>query len=236
VRIGHGEKEDDPPTPFTLDAFPGLPGLAGGFVNPFSLSLVYTSRDAVLGPTRGWRAIAKVSHTDRALKSDYEFTRLDLDFGYLYPFCHGDHVLGARLNGGFISGPDGDVPFWELERLGGDDTLRGFFPRRFLGTQRVLLNVEYRFHLFAFDFFEVWRVRVGGVLFGEAGRVFISRDELAREFSLNDDLVSRVVDDLQYSYGGGLRIAVSQAIVARIDVGFSDEEQGLVYLSFGQAF
>jgi hypothetical protein len=29
---------------------------------------------------------------------------------------------------------------------------------------------------------------------------------------------------------------LAQAIVARVDVGFSDEEQGLVYLSFGQAF
>jgi hypothetical protein len=45
-----------------------------------------------------------------------------------------------------------------------------------------------------------------------------------------------VVDDLKYSYGGGLRFALSRAIVARIDVGFSDEEKGLVYLSFGQAF
>ena len=44
-----------------------------------------------------------------------------------------------------------------------------------------------------------------------------------------------VVSDLQYSYGGGLRIALSQALVARIDVGFSDEETGLVYLAFGQA-
>jgi predicted ABC-type transport system involved in lysophospholipase L1 biosynthesis ATPase subunit len=44
------------------------------------------------------------------------------------------------------------------------------------------------------------------------------------------------VSDLQYSYGGGLRIALSQALVARIDVGFSDEETGLVYLAFGHAF
>ena len=41
---------------------------------------------------------------------------------------------------------------------------------------------------------------------------------------------------LRYSYGGGIRIALSEALVARIDVGFSDEEQGLTYLEFGQTF
>ncbi len=236
VRIGHGDKFDDPPRPFTLDAFPGLPGVKGGYVNPLGVSLVYSSRDQVLEPTRGWRAILKVAHTDRALQSDFQFTRVDADLGYLYSFWHERHVIGARLNGGFISGPRRDVPFWELERLGGDDTLRGFFPRRFLGSQRVLLNLEYRFPIYAFDFFDIWHVRIGGTVFGEAGRVFISQSALRNEFELNGSIVHRVVSDLQYSYGGGLRIALSQALVARIDVGFSDEEKGLVYLAFGQAF
>ena len=89
VRIGHGDKEDDPPTPFTLDAFPDLPGVEGGFVNPIGLSIVYASRDEVLQPTRGWRAIVKVVHTNRALQSDFEFTRVDADFGYLYSFWRG---------------------------------------------------------------------------------------------------------------------------------------------------
>jgi hypothetical protein len=44
------------------------------------------------------------------------------------------------------------------------------------------------------------------------------------------------VNDLRYSSGGGLRFALSQALVARIDVGFSDEETGLVYLEFGHTF
>ena len=228
VRIGHGDEFDNPRRPFTLDAFPDLPGVEGGFVNPLGVSLVYTSRDQVLEPTRGWRAILKVAHTNRALQSDFQFTRVDADVGYLHPIWRPGHVLGARLNGGFIAGPRSDVPFWELERLGGDDTLRGFFPRRFLGTQRVLLNLEY--------FFNIWHVRVGGVVFGEAGRVFISDHQLRDEFKLNESLISRVVSDLQYSYGGGLRFALSQALVARIDFGFSDEETALVYLAFGQAF
>lgn len=41
---------------------------------------------------------------------------------------------------------------------------------------------------------------------------------------------------MRVSYGGGLRIALSEAILARTDVGFSEEESGLVYLTFGHTF
>jgi hypothetical protein len=79
-------------------------------------------------------------------------------------------------------------------------------------------------------------VTVGAAAFGETGRVFIDRDELTDEFKLDSDLVSRVVNNLQYSYGAGLRFMLSEAIVARVDVAFSEEETGLVYLAFGHAF
>jgi outer membrane protein assembly factor BamA len=235
VTIGRGDRDDDD-TPFTVDEFPDLPGIEGGFVNPLELSLVWNTRDDIIRPTRGWRGILKVSHTDRALLSDFEYTRWIADLSYLYSFWEGRHIVGARLNGGFIDGPRKDIPFWELEDLGGSDTLRGFFPHRFLGTSRVLLSLEYRAKLGSFDFFDIWNVQIDGVVFGEAGRVFIDNDELSDEFDLDDDIIDRVVVNFQYSYGPGLRIALSKALVARIDVGFSEEEQGLVYLAFGHTF
>src|SRR5690348_15501818 len=92
VKIGRGNAFTDPARPFTLDAFPDLPGVHGGRVNPLGLSLVYTSRDDPIDPKSGWRAILKVAHTDRALGSDFEFTRVDADVGYLYPLRGGAHV------------------------------------------------------------------------------------------------------------------------------------------------
>jgi outer membrane protein assembly factor BamA len=234
VDIEPGDRDGD--TPFTVDAFPTLPGIEGGFVNPLGLSLVYNARDDVIWPTRGWRIIAKVSHTNRELKSDFEFTRIVLDAGYLYGFSDGRHVLGARLSGGYIDGPPRDVPFWELTELGGDDTLRGYFPRRFLGQAHALINLEYRVKLFAFDFFDIWRVQVAGALFGDAGRVFASEGDLDDEFDLTDEFIDDLADDIRYSYGGGLRFLVSRAIIARVDVGFSEEETALVYLKFGHTF
>ena len=86
------------------------------------------------------------------------------------------------------------------------------------------------------NFFDIWKVKIDGVLFGEAGRVFLNRKDLENEFHLNSRIFHRLANDFRYSYGTGLRIALSEALVARIDVGFSEEEQGLVYLSFGQTF
>ena len=37
-------------------------------------------------------------------------------------------------------------------------------------------------------------------------------------------------------HGGGLRFILARALVARVDVGFSEEEIGLVYLKFGHTF
>jgi len=234
IDIEHGDRDDD--TPFTTDLFPDLPGIEGGFVNPIGLALVYNGRDDLIWPTRGWRIIAKVSHTNRALKSDFEFTRAVLDAGYLHSFGEGRHVVGVRLSGEYINGPRNDVPFWELTELGGDDTLRGYFPRRFLGQGHALINLEYRVKLFAFNFFDIWRVQVAGAIFGDAGRVFINQGELDDEFDLTDDIIDDITNDVRYSYGGGLRFILARALVARVDVGFSEEETGLVYLQFGHTF
>jgi len=234
VHIGRGDRDDD--TPFTVNRFPDLPGVHGGNVNPFELSLVYDSRDGVVRPTRGSRLIVKAAHTNRALLSDFEYTRYVIDASTLVSTANGRHILGIRLDAAYMDGPRRAIPFWELEELGGDDTLRGFFPHRFRGRARGLVSLEYRAGLTSFDFYHLWHVRLDGVVFGEAGRVFIDRNEVGDEFDLGQNSVRHIVSALKYSAGGGLRIALSEALVARIDVGFSDEETGLVYLAFGHTF
>jgi outer membrane protein assembly factor BamA len=234
TRIGRGDRMGD--TPFTAERFPDLPGIQGGFVNPFEASAVWNTRDDVVRPLHGWRGILKIAHTNRTMLSDYEFTRYVADVSTVGSTADGHHTLAFRLGGAYVSGPKDAVPFWELEELGGDDTLRGFFPNRFLGRGRALVTLEYRGRMTDFDFFRLWHVQVDGVLFAEAGRVFINDHSLRHEFDLDRNIVKRVVNDLKYSYGPGVRIALSEALVARIDVGFSDEETGLVYLAFGQTF
>ena len=234
VSIRNGERDGD--IPFTPERFPDLPGVDGGVVVPVGLSLVWNNRDDLLRPTRGWRTILKALHANGAWGSDFEYSQFIVDLGYLRSFFDENLVLAIRMNGEYIQAPPDRVPFWELSELGGDDTLRGFFPYRFLGTSRILFNLEVRFPIVDFDFFDIWDVDIDGVAFADSGRVFIDDDDLEDEFRLDDDILERIIDDFQYDYGGGLRIKLADALVARIDVGFSDEETGLVYLEFGQTF
>ncbi len=141
-----------------------------------------------------------------------------------------------RVNGELIAGPEGQIPFWELSELGGRETLRGFRPYRFVGTSRFLVNGEARYSLIQFDFIHRWHIRIDGVLFGDGGRVFIDEEALSKEYGLNQDIINQQTSGFQYSYGCGVRLAMAQSLLARIDVGFSEEEKGLVFLSFGQMF
>lgn len=232
VQIRRGKRNDE--IAFTPDKYPDLPGVEGGVVNPLAVSLVWNTRDDVTRPTRGWRMILKVIQPNHAF-SDFKFARFIADAGYLRSFGGERYVAGLRVNGEWVETRH-QAPFWELTELGGEQTLRGFFPHRFVGKGSVLLNGELRGRIVSFDFRRLWHVRIDGVLFGDGGRVFIDRDELHNEFRLDDQIIERILNDFQYSYGCGLRIALSDALVARIDAGFSNEETGLMYLSFGHMF
>jgi outer membrane protein assembly factor BamA len=222
--------------PCTTSEFPDLPGVEGGWVNYLGLSVVWDNSDSIVRPTRGWRFIVKAIHTNNLLVGPYEFTRFVGDGSHLMSFFEKRLILGIRVNGELIVGPEKQIPFWELSELGGRETLRGFLPYRFVGTSRFLVNGEARYALTEFDFIHRWHIRIDGVVFGDAGRVFIDENALSSEFGLNQEIINRQTSGFQFSYGFGTRIAIGQAILARIDVGFSEEETGLVYLSFGQMF
>lgn len=231
ANISNGRMLDD--LPFTPDEFPNVTGVDGGTVAPIALSLVWNSRDDVFHPTEGWRVILKALHANKAIGGDFEFSQFIGDLGYLRSFFDNRLTLAARANGEQILGPDQAVPFWEMAELGGDDTLRGFFPFRFYGTGRVLVNAEARFKILEFDFFDLWHVRLGGAVFGDAGRVFISEEAIREE---EGESARGEVKRYRFDYGFGVRISLSEALVARIDVGFSEEETALLYLAFGQTF
>jgi outer membrane protein assembly factor BamA len=234
VRIRRGKLENS--TPSTVDVFPELTGIRGGRTNPIAFSIVFNDREEITRPTRGWNLIAKVQHVNRQLGNDFQFTRYIGEASYLYPLMTRRQVLGLRVGGEFIDSKGRQVPFYELSSLGGGQDLRGFFPDRFLGRSRVMINGEYRLKLTEFDFLDFWRVRIDGVVFGDMGRVFFDGSDLSSQFRLNRNTLPRVFEDFRYSYGAGTRIALGEAILARIDVGFSDEETGLVYLTFGHIF
>jgi outer membrane protein assembly factor BamA len=180
----------------------------------------------------------KAIHTNNLLPGPYEFTRFVGDASYLRAFFCERLVLAMRINGEWITGPDGKIPFWSLSEMGGSDTLRGFESHRFVGTRRFMVNAEARYLVTEFDFFHLWHIRIDGVVFGDGGRVFIDEKALTSEWGIppDDVVIKSQTGGFQYSFGPGVRIALSHVLVARIDVGFSEENLGLVFLSFGQTF
>jgi len=224
TNILNGHNDD---TPSTQRFAPGLPGVHGAPSNYLSAALVYNSRDDLVRPTEGWEAIVKYLSADHALFNRHtDYQKLIFDVSYIRPLIWRRQVIALHANTEVVFGDDEDIPFFELSSLGGDDTMRGYFPQRFLGKGSALVNVEYRLKLVDFNFRKLWDVAIDGVGFGDVGRVY----EGAHDF------LQHPFDRVRYSYGGGLRVALSSGLVARIDAGFSPEEKGLVYLTFGHTF
>jgi outer membrane protein assembly factor BamA len=206
---------------------PTLPGVHGADSNYVGIAIIYNSRDEVVRPTKGWEVVAKYLCADKALfNGDTDYSKFIVDASYMVPLVWRRQVLAVHGNTEVMFGHRRNIPFFELSSLGGDDSMRGYFPERFLGKGRVLFNAEYRLKLLDFNLRKLWDVTVDGVAFGDAGRVYNDGDDFLHHFA----------DHMRYSYGGGTRIGFSSGLVARIDVGFSEEEKGLVYLTFGHTF
>lgn len=222
--------------PKTPDAFPGLVGTHGGRTSPISIALLFDDRDDVTRPIQGFNAILKVERIDRALGNEFRFNRATAEASYLHPFPTRRQVLGVRLGGEYVDGGRRDVPFWEYSSLGGGDDLRGYFNDRFLGKAKVIFGGEYRLKVLDFNFFHVWDVKIDGVAFADVGRVFLSPKDLQAAFRMPPNQLPKLRDAPRLSYGPGVRFALGEAIIARVDVGFSEDEVGLVYLVFGHTF
>jgi len=224
TNIYNGNDDD---TPSTQRFAPGLPGVHGAPSNYLSAALVYNSRDDLVRPTEGWEVILKYLNADHALfNRDTDYQKLIFDVSYIQPLIWRRQVIAIHANTEIVFGGDDDIPFFELSSLGGDDTMRGYFPQRFLGKGSALINAEYRLKLIDFNFRKLWDVSIDGVGFGDVGRVYED----------SGDFLHHPLDHIRYSYGGGLRIGLSSGLVARIDAGFSPEEHGLIYLTFGHPF
>lgn len=224
TNILNGSSDD---SPSTQRFAPGLAGVHGAPSNYLSAALVYNSRDQLVRPTHGWEIILKYLNADHALfNRDTDYQKLMFDVSYIVPLVWRRQVIALHANQEVVFGDDEEIPFFELSSLGGDDTMRGYFPQRFLGKGSILINAEYRLKLVDFNFRKLWDVTIDGVGFGDVGRVYEG----------SDDFLHHTLDHIRYSYGGGVRIGLSSGLVARIDAGFSPEEHGLVYLTFGHTF
>ncbi len=232
ISIGKGSPSGN--TPSALTRFPNLPGLHGNYNNPVALSLIYNTQRDLTRPTHGWNNIVKIQHVGPELGNSVNYTRYLADFKYTLPVFSSKNILGFRLDGEYVDGSGNNLPFYEMASIGGSNNLEGFKSDRFLGQSRVFAQIGYRRLLADFDFYNIWRVRIDGALFGGAGRVFLNRSKLPHNLSraATPDLSSK----FRYSYGTGVRIDLGEALTARIDIGFSKNNKAQAFLEFGNRF
>ena len=147
-------------------------------------------------------------------RSMYSFARTWADLQLYLPFFNRKRVIALRGRADFTH-PDRNqvVPFYLQPVLGASGDFRGYRAYRYRDNNLLLFNAEYR-----------WEVSSGFdiALFADSGRVF----EKARQINLSH---------LKNSAGFGFRFKSREAVVMRIDTGFS-REGWQIWLKFGNVF
>lgn len=145
----------------------------------------------------------------------FSFQRVDAEVDQFVPLLRANWVLAFRALTSITTTDTGrEVPFFLMPALGGGSELRGMPSWRFRDRHRLLLTGEYRWRAGQF---------IDMALFLDAGKVTARRADL--------DL-----DDLNTSYGLGVRFHTPAATVVRVEVAkTSTDGLGLVF-SFGPSF
>jgi outer membrane protein assembly factor BamA len=171
---------------------------------------LHDSRDHVLLPTQGGYHYAAMVVFHAALGSDFDYLLWTLDLRrFLRLSADGTHVLAlqalAELRG--LS-----PPFYELGKLGGPRSMRGYYEGRYRDQHYLTGQAEYRFPIY-------WRF--GGVLFAALGEVF-GQDPLR-------------LDRVRWCAGGGLRVRFGTDVIIRLDVGLGPATEAVI-IEGGHAF
>lgn len=187
-----------------------IPGEGGGFTGGIGPVASFDTRDNAVATRTGWLLNATFQWFGAPI-SRYDFRKFIFEARRFF-HLHADHVIGARFYGE-IQG--GNVPYYHLAMLGGDELLRGYYLGRWRDENLAALEVEYRFPL-------LWRF--GGVAFAGAG-------EIGREIG---DLFGAPV---RWTLGGGLRFSLNsdEHLNLRLDAGFGPGTYGF-YFTAREAF
>lgn len=208
----------------------------GGFVPAIKTGIVYDSRDNRPNPMKGIWTEAVVEGVPDFFGAESAFTKLSLTHRQYFTIIPKDLSLAYRLN--YQTTISGHTPFYyqtqvltsELksatsEGLGGASTLRGIWRNRVVGDGYFLGNIEARWKFARFQFINN-NFYLGLNGFMDFGRVTKRIDVNTEEIEVPQYNYFR--DDaeaIHYSYGAGLRIAMNQNFIVKIDYGIAADER-----------
>jgi outer membrane protein assembly factor BamA len=186
-------------------------GSEGGTLSGPGFTAVVDSRDHLFFPNRGGKYTFEYMLYTHSLGSDFNYNIATLDLRQYRSFSP-DHVLALQA---YAQWAGGDVPFYRLPALGGQNRMRGYFYGRYVDQCYLTGQAEYRQYF--------WK-RLGFVVFGAFGNVANAFKDLS-------------VKETNISAGAGLRLIFNEAekVNLRVDLGFGSESNG-VYFGLEEAF
>ena len=220
LKFGLGVEYENPKAKNDSTSFALYPpkGNTGGWTNYLATGFVFENRDRTFDARHGNRTEVTLSYSP-ALIGDYSLFSAHGQYRqYFQPFSF--LTIANMLNLRYVGG---DVPYWKMSTLGDDNTLRGYPLNRFQGNASVAYTLELRSWILKFPQF--YKLRLGGHLFTDVGRVFTDADIFEDTFRGYHQTVG---------IGGTLSVLESDFIL-RGELGFS-EDTSRIYIGLGYLF
>jgi len=189
-----------------------IPGIGGDDLLNYSLTLGRDTRDSKDEATKGSYQKLLFRFTDGVNGSPARFLKYQIDMAKYFRLASPRRIFVARLFAEHNETIDGNLPFYEMAKLGGagtntrdSETARAFVYNRFYGQSALLLNLEYRYTVMEYKAF-----KVKTAFFSDTGEVFGK----IHQFRLKD---------LRESYGVGLYISYARNSLLNFSVAHGNE-------------
>ncbi len=188
------------------------PGYEGGITSGFGVGLAYDTRDLKQNASTGTYIATSYELHGELIGSTFAYNTFELDIRqFINPWLK--HVIAFQA---YTLGNFGTVPFFDLGKIGGTNSMRGYYLGAIRDKVMAFAQVEYRL--------PIWKI-FGVVGFAGAGRV-------AEKYS------GMNFDGLWYSGGFGLRMMVDSKNKAniRFDFGYGQDGAKTLSIGFTEAF
>lgn len=188
-------------------------GYDGGISIGLGLFVNFDTRDNINYPYRGIFCSLGATSYPKFLPNDFDFQRYTFTLS-IYRKIISDLVMCINTR---IALSEGEVPFYKMPQLAGNEYLRGISNRyKYIDNNCAYAQIELRKHIW-------WRI--GASAFGGLGNTFHDIDQATFNHS-------------KWVSGIGLRFAVAEKerLNFRIDLGFGTQHDHGVYMSLKEAF
>jgi hypothetical protein len=200
--------------PQTVNVYPHVKGINGGSEAYNEVRATYDTRDSTDIPRRGSLFTLYEGIADRRFMSSVSYNRFGAEARQYWTIVPRVTLAGHTYIQ--YTPANGEVPFWSMPRLGGEEsilydqeTLRGYGVGRFTDNNLSVANLEVRTRVYEADIFGTHGIAEVAP-FAEAGRVF-------------SEMSGDPVNDLHPVGGIGLRAIAEPFVVGYLDLGFGGE-------------